>query len=347
MPFNLLFMDSVDHYTTPFIGQKYAGGSPDMSVETTGVNARTGLGCFSLVSQGGPTTRSLGLQPNLICGHAVKPGVYQGTLMLWIQAAAGDNACFVQINPDASLSVINHSPTQHGPTLLTTPPNLVQTGVYAYIEYAIIFALLGSVYVRVNGVLVGSATGVPTVHTSNVHNYCDTVSLSGPNADVVSVHYHDDIYIGYSDDPANIATEFQGAVRLYPYIPSANKGVVWTPLANTNWQETSQIPPPGDTAYVFSPSVGDIDQYQMAPVAGHGPVGSFNNAFGQITLSEKIDAAGSAQVAPDVAGNVGTADALTTSYTMHTHPYLLNPATGLRWTDADLATTFMGPKVTA
>lgn len=344
--FQLIFCDSFDHYATGDILKKYGANSPDGSVGTT--NPRTGTQACALVSLGGPTTKNFGMQPNLVVGHALNPGVYEGAIMIFEQQSATNFACFAQINPDSSISIINHTPTQPGPVLLTTPPNVVQIGVYAYIEYGITFSETGNVYVRVNENLVASAIGVPTIPTPTPGNtWCDAVSLSGPSAILGSAHYHDDFYVGY-DDVGAPQNSFIGAVRIYPYIPSANKTPLnWTPNANTNYQQVQTIPPSA-SAYVQDDTIGDIDQYEMQPIPGHGPLGQFTIVGGQTVMCAALSAAGSGEIAPNIGGsNPGTNVSLSTSFDMYTQPYLINPVTGVAFVPADFTgTTTMGPEVT-
>lgn len=349
MAFHPLFLDSFDHYTD--LSQKWAIVPASCAINTAG-NARTGLGCLictqeSLVDSG-PTSPNLGQQPNLILGHGFCPlQGQQHTVINFLDQTGNDPQCFAQFNADGSLSIIAHYSGSPGALLGQSPPGLILQGVYNYIEYAIIFAegTGGSVFVRINGQLVISSVGVGTASSGN--NWCTAVQPSGPPQGADSAAYHDDFYVGYSD-LANIQDDFQGALRLYPYIPAVDETPVqWTPLNGQNWQETSQIPPPGDAAYVAGPSVGLVDQYQMQPISGEGPTGAFTIPFGQAVICAKLDSAGSAEVAPDIAGTVGASVALTTTYHMLTQPYTTNPATGAPFVPGDFNTTFMGPKVTA
>lgn len=352
MAFHTLFLDSFDHYSSAELDEKWSTGSgPGTSIDTSGTVSRTGLGCLECTQVGGPTSPPLGNRPNLILGVAFNPGrPSQAMVVLFQDLTQADFQCYLQFNLDGSLSVINHYSLQPGPTLVTTPAGLVRQNDYNYVELAIIFCPttnvnpIGEVYVRVNGLLVASATNVNTTHSGNA--WCDAVSLIGPPADADSQCYFDDFYVGYSDTPGTITNDFQGVREIYPYIPSLNETPLqWTPLAGTNFSEVNQIPPPGDAAYVQSGTIGQIDQYKMQPIPGHGPSGGFT-AFGQVVMSAKIDAAGSAVIAPDVAGTVGPQVALTTTYEMFCSPYDVNPATGIPFTNSDFTTTFMGPKVT-
>ena len=347
MAFVPLFCDSFDHYATAQISEKWPGASP--SVAITSATSRTGTSSMEFVQDavaGGVITPNIGKQSNLLVGTAYNPAVASiGTIMNFLDQAGNDYQCFVSLNADGSLSVRNHYIGQPGPTLLTTPTGLMRVGIWNTIAIGIIFSAAGSVWIWVNGILVASVTGVNTIHSGN--NWCDGVQLSGPASDLDTSANFDDFYVGYSTTPLLMPNDYPGALRIYPYIPAANETPLqWTPLSGANWQETSQIPPPGDSAYVTSSTPGDIDQYEMQPISGEGPAGVFSIAFGQTVISARIDTAGAGSVAPNIGGTEGTASALTTSYSMYTECFALNPVTGQPFEPGDFTTTtFMGPEV--
>lgn len=351
MAFHTLFMDSFDHYATAQGPWKWQGSWNFAGINSTPGVARTGTGCLecNIDAAGGncPSITTFGSQPNLIVGFAFQPGVVPtSTICNFLDEGASDYQCFASLSGTGALAIINHYIGQPGPTLLTTDPGLIKQADWNYIELAIIFSTNGSVYARINGGTIYSAVGVNTIHSGN--SICSGLALSGPPADDDSASLFDDFYLGYSDDPANISADLQGVRRLYPYIPSANETPLqWTPLSGSNYSEVNQIPPPGDAAYVSSPSVGTTDQYKLAPVSGEGPSGAWSGAFGQTVISARLDSAGSGSVAGDIGGTVASGQALTTSYSMYLQPYDTNPATGEPFASTDFATVFFGPKQTA
>ena len=339
MAFHLIFLDSFDHYDN--LALKWTSVPANTSINTSGA-ARTGIGCLYCGTPGGPQ-KAVGTLTNWICGHAFYPTVLYGRIMIFYDTAVGEEFLDASINADGSVSLVSsNSHIQIG----QSAPGLISQNEWVYFEYAVaFFVVLGvryvNIYFRINGQLAITIENL----ASPVDASIDLVQPSGAFNDQGG--FHDDFYIGYSDNPANIQNDFQGAVRIYPWVPSDNESPLqWTPLANANWQETSQIPEPGDAAYVSNAPVGNVDQYKMSPVGG-GPVGFFTVPFGQTVIDARLDAAGSASVAPDIGGNIGSSVALSTSYLMGTQPYDVNPATGLPWSGADFATTFMGPKQTA
>lgn len=351
--------DSFDHYVTAQIGQKWAGAGITTTINTTGV-ARTGQNCMQLTQDaisGGPVTRNIGQQSNIICGFAFNPSVLPtSTICNFLDSAGGDVQCFATLGADGSVSVVNHYTGQPGPVLGTSPAGLIRIGVWNALCFGIIFSTTGSVFVAINGQIVISVTGVNTIHSGA--NRCDGVQLSGPPSNLDTSSLFDDFFIGTSTNPAALVTDFPGyqagppascgAPRIYPYVGDANRTPLdWTPLANTNWQETSQVPPPGDAAYVSASTVGNTDNYHLAPLAGEIPQGSFTVLGAQTVISARLQTAGSGLIAPNISGHQGNSQALTTSYSMYLQTYDVNPVTGVAFAlPGDLATTFAGPEVT-
>jgi hypothetical protein len=344
MAFVPLFADSFDHYATAQLSLKYGNGGSAASIST--VSPRTGAQCLAVTENlNGPNTKNFGQHSNLIVGHALNPGILNGATVLFEQQGANDYACYANVNADGSISMTVHYQLQPGPLIGTTPAGLLQEGQWAYIEYGLIFGQSnGACYIRVNGILQLALTGVQTVN--NGQPYSDAINFSGPPGVLGSVFYYDDLYIGYSNSgtPQN---DFLGAIRIYPYIPVANKTPLdWTPNANTNYQQVSNIPP-NPASYVSDDNVGDIDQYEMQPIAGEGPVGAFNILFGQAVMCAALSEAGSGSVAPNIGGNVGTSVGPTTSFNMYTQGYVDNPVTGVPFVPSDFTgATSMGPEIT-
>jgi hypothetical protein len=336
MAFHLLFLDSFDHYDS--LSLKWTSVPANTSINLTGDASRTGIGCLYCGTPGGPQ-KALGVQTNFIFGGAFYAPVLSGRFLIFYSVAIGDEVLDLTLNVDGSVSMVvtgSHTP------IANSGPGLVSANEYVYYEVA--GNLKGGpgtqFFLKINGALVISVT------IDYVYGQIDLLQPSGLFNDQGG--FWDDLYIGYSDTPDNIVADMQGALRIYPYIPAANESPLnWTPLANTNWQETSQIPEPLDAAYVSSSGAGDIDQYELQPVSGEGPIGSFSIPFGQTVICAKLDSAGSGSVAPDIGGHVGASSALTTNYEMSTQPYLLNPVTGLPFQPSDFTSTFLGPKRTA
>jgi len=338
MAFQLIFLDSFDHYATGNLAMKWTAPGTQSNIQAS--SARTGTQCLELSGPNGPQ-KAIGVQTNVIAGHAYLAPSLSGRIFIFYNTGTGDEIIGSEINGDGSISMYS---TNSHITIGTTAPGLVSIGAYVYLEYAIAWTpTTTTIWLRVNGLAIAPFN--PFVGGVGPAQHCDLVVLSGVGAGGGSIH--DDVYMGISTTPNTIQNDFLGPVRIYPYIPAENKTPLqWTPLAGTNFSEVNQVPPPGDTAYVADGTVGDIDQYRMAAISGQGPTGSFTIPCGQTVLCAKLDAAGSRIIAPDIGGHVGNDHALGSDYLMYTDPYLINPVTGVPFVQGDFNTTFFGQKVT-
>jgi len=333
MAFHSVFVDSFDHWSTST--EKYTSGSD--TTDLSGTQSRTGNGCL-VMQTAGSVTLAYTAQSNFLIGIAYKPSNLTVRDIFVIRTNSGvDQQYHVSKNPDGSISILGgNSPFTQ--LLAQTGPGILTVGSYAYIEFASQTTSSPlSIVLRVNGVELINTTFTGITRTT------DAFQLLGNDGD-----YCDDLYFGYSDTPSTINADFPGAVQIVAYTGDANETPLqWTPLAGTNYQEISQVPPPGDAAYNSAGSVGLVDQYHLAPLPGYGSLGTFSIKFGQTVISARLDSAGSAGIAPDIGGNIGTTQAITSSYVMYKQAYDVNPVTGLPFTQADFATVFFGPKVTA
>ena len=336
MAFVPLFCDSFDHYQTSDLSSKYTFPGAQSSIIQG--SARTGTQSLYLGGTSGPG-KAIGPQTAVIAGHAYLPPSLAGRIFIFYNTDTGEEE--VDVNVAADGSIFFTGGNTHIPLGDPSAPGLLQAGIYCYLEYAL--AWIGGIvnlYARVNGQLVITVLNLPPGD-----GYINEIILSGPGGSAGAIH--DDLYVGYSTTPATITDDFQGPVRIYPLIPIANETPLqWTPLSGTNFSEVNQIPPPGDAAYVADGTVGDVDQYQLDFISGHGPSGSYTIKFGQTVIDAKLDASGARLIAPDIGGNVGNSVALSTAYSMYEQTYSLNPVTGLPFAPADFTTTFLGPKVT-
>jgi hypothetical protein len=244
----------------------------------------------------------------------------------------------VQVNSDGSVEALN---ANVGPSQLKTAASLVTFNTYNNIAVQITAAgtTNSTINIWVNGVLVATGNNKDTTN-SNLVAYCNAVQLMAPGG--LPQCYHDDFYVlDMSTTPNNT---FLGALKLYALAPTSNGSpVAWVPLANTNWQEVAEAPPDGDTSYVSSGNIGDIDQYQY-PI---GAVPSNSTIFFvQAELDMRVDS-GSRSVTCDLSAvpNIN-AIALNSSYHIYCFPYDTNPGTTVAFKQADFPLQ-MGPKVTA
>jgi len=106
--------------------------------------------------------------------------------------------------------------------------------------------------------------------------------------------------------------------------------------------------PPDVTKYVHDPTVGDIDHYlHTIPTAQNAvrPFPASASIYGvQHTMFAEL-ASGVGSLVSDVNGTPSAGQALTTSFGFYTFPYATNPSTGSPWSQTDVPTTPIGPKV--
>lgn len=330
----LLFCDSWDNYSV--LTDFWDGTGTDCTIRLNTGKARTGIGCLQINSAAfGPQKNFNHLNDVLICTAWFSSNA--GQVFRFLQTDnLGPNVSAV-VNSDGSITFNNGNlPIFLGQTVA----GLVQFNTYVSIAVRVknFTAATGELTCWVNGAQVFHQTGLNTAYDP-AHPYCNAIQLMGPGG--IPTCYHDDTYVlDCSFAPNNT---FLGALRLYALPPTGNASPLqWTPLAGTNWSEVSEVPPDGDTSYVSSSTVGQIDQYTY-PLTGV-PVGA-SLIFLQHDLDMEVDS-GSRSVASDVAGiPAPTSTALSSNYHIYPTPYDTNPSTGVQFVTADFPLN-AGPKVT-
>lgn len=332
---SIVRVDSFDHYDS--IPVKWDTGSAQFTTNASFV--RTGGQAILLPGTAFPALPKLNFtnRTTMIAGLAIHPAILaEVRLFSWFNNGVNDGQVGLWMESDGSLLVVTGNVND---VLGQTAPSLITAGVYNYVEIKakmIAGAPTGSIEVRVNGQTALLKTGIPTTRFANG---ADQFILQG--SQLVDV-YADDFYL--LDDQGTANNDFLGAVRIYAIMPDANETPLdWVPLANQNYQEVNQIPPPGDTAYVESDTVGATDQYHYTP---SGPTGAYEIKGIQHSLDAKLSAAGSHSICSQINTHSGGQVALGSDYHMVVTPWDVNPNTGAAFVPADFATTFVGPKIT-
>ena len=328
---SIVAIDSFDNYS--IWTDKWSSGIPNLNVNPLFV--RTGsqslnpfAGAFQNLARINFANRT-----TMIMGCAAYVDVLGEQLFGFFNNVAGFFYLSLGVNTDGSINCfINNA------NFFTSAPNLFTALKYNYVEVKAQFVTGGPVEIRLNGVTIGTPAfpnlgGAPTGVDGFIFQGSATASV-----------YIDDFYL-LDDTPAPPAgnDDFLGAVRIYAEFPNANESPLqFTPLAGTNFSEVNQTPPPGDAAYVFDGTVGDVDQYRY-PITG--PVGSYLIKGIQHSLDCKLDAAGSHGICSQIGAQSGPTQAVTVTYHMAVTPWDNNPVTGLAWQPTDFAATFLGPKI--
>jgi hypothetical protein len=176
-------------------------------------------------------------------------------------------------------------------------------------------------------------TGINTAGSTS--NITSRIVIAGPGANSILL---DDLYLadGTTGPGSYPNNSFLGDVRSATLFPIGNSAVSWVPLANTNWQEVSEIAMDSDTSYNRTATAGAQDSFNFNPLDV-----DVNQVVGlQVTVAVRKEDAGARTVAPVVviAGEtyVGTAVSVDVSYLYITSLWPINPGTGASWTAADV-----------
>lgn len=340
----LLFCDGWDEYNG--IADKYTGvGSPTAgTIDLTGTKSRTGLGCYVSQTPFGPY-QSFTPKTDLIVGIAIAPSdPPQGDVFVITSGGIGTVSSTTQIkvalNSDGSATV--KTGNDPFPSILgTTAPNLVFSGVYAYIELqAICGSVAGSFTLRINGATVLVKTNVNTNPAGS--GTFDTVGVRGPGGGLTAEF--DDFYI--CDTSGSHNNSLLGAIRVYTALPTSdNSPLQWTPSTGVaHFSLVNGVPAESQTTDVQTGAAGNTDQYLYNLTNIPAGVSILGVQHG---LYAELDAAGSGSIGSAVGGSVAGNTAITTTPHIYTFPYDTDPATGLPWVMANLIAKPIGPNRTA
>jgi hypothetical protein len=182
------------------------------------------------------------------------------------------NQVELRLNPDGTLSV-----TRNGAALTgATSSFALSLNVYYHIEWKVkIDPSAGTVEVRVNGgAKIGPLTGLNTRNTSNSSA---NVFIMGPQANISVLSSQnldwDDVIVWdtQATDANGFADihDFIGDCGLVWLLPTgAGTTTQWTPDTGSNYARVNEATPDGDTSFVSDGTIGQIDTYAMADLAG-------------------------------------------------------------------------------
>lgn len=351
----LLFADGFDHYAS--LPQKWTFFS-QAAISTSA--ARNGTnGC--LIDAGGGIAKSLPPRTNLFIGFAYQVPIgsqFGGPLYTLGAILTGGGLAtwiFVKIEDDGSISIYASGPgTLCGNTASNVPPFFLTQGVFYYIEINVTCG--GSAPANITATLnvntktyLSAVTGNCNFNTSslvlqtaqgNYHNL-----LSGTS---VGVGYIDDLYINDDSSVAMApnADTFRGDIRVGPFIvPIADSAIAWSgfPSSPPSWPLVSEIPPDGDTSYIFDNVVSDIDTFSFTTVPSF--VGEIQAAH--YCLFMKKDNEGTREISPIVGSSheLTPPAFLSDDYYYYTYPMDVDPTSGSPWTAAGINAQVFGAMI--
>jgi hypothetical protein len=350
----LMFADGFDFYDT--LLQKWTVA---FQAEIATVAARNGPnGC--LIDAGGGIAKSLPLQGEFWIGFAYQaPGV--GTNLLYglsSIAIGGGFANWLQlrVESDGSLSIYSSGGfALAGNTATSSPPFYIVPGVFFYIE----------LHVLLGGGTPGTITCTLKVNTkaylSGVTANCN-FSTSALMSQAASANYHnfasgissgqayiDDLYINDNTAVASqpAANDFRGDIRVGPYIvPRLDNTINWSgfPSIPPSYPLVNEVPPDGDSSYIYDTNVNDIDDFFFSLVPSF--VGEIQAAH--LNVFARKDNEGTREIAPIVGGSINLTPTmyLADEYYYYTFPMDVDPGGGV-WTVASINAQVFGVQVIA
>lgn len=342
------FIDSIGHYQNTELTEKWT------SIGATLPNVVAGAGrCGgAAIEMGGVETLVKGIPfPTTtgIFGFAFRAfqQLFTGTGFAFFASPSGSGShVYLTRANDGSISCWRSSPI---PALLgSSAPDVIRLDNFYYVEFkaTIDATAAGAIQVRVNGVVVLTATGVTQGDLSTDNTLSGVGIASGASA----TFYFCDVYVGDTSGPAPW-NSYLGDVRveyLRPDGPGAHQA--WDLFgAATHWQAVDDgNTPDGDLTYILTATAGLIDTETYLPTGL--PSGTI---FGlQVGLRARKTDSGPRLLAPVLrhagADYVGLDKAPSfPSYTYLLQLYTTNPGTGSPFTIADVNALEAGPKVTS
>jgi hypothetical protein len=260
------FCDSFDHYGTADIPHKWT----QENSSAIAAGGRRASNCLALLISDSFVSKTFTPQTGWTVGFGLK--WISGSGGGWNTAASFNGLlqvlCGMSVNSDGTVSLVSF----HG-VGATTATAILRSGDWDYYEVECSFSgnpISYTAILRQNGIVIltySGTTGLDPTQTlfnmsaSNVHVLQNT---TGPGM------YFDDFYV--NDNTGSYNTSFMGVIDIGCIYPVTDVTTQWTPSAGSsgdgvNYQLVNENPPDGDSSYIFTNTVGYIDQFLMAPAA--------------------------------------------------------------------------------
>lgn len=218
-----------------------------------------------------------------------------------------------------------------GSTVVATTAQFNNNSWY-YLEFKVTVATSGgSAEIKVNQVSAATFSG----NTANAGtNNADTVQFNMGNANTTAgkVWQIDDMYI--CDGSGSLCNGYLGDSVVEGRLPNANGGTnQWTPNTSTNFSRVNEAINDGDTSYVVTNAVGNIDLYQHAALSYiTGTIWGV-----QVQTSMRLESSGTHGIGimyQDPSSNQGLGSTHTvtnTGYQDYTDIFMTDPYDGSSW----------------
>lgn len=321
------FLSSVSTLTTPGRTGPYCltqngGGNPRWSVATFDNQPTWTVGCAFNYSSA--VTNQTIIQ---VCDGTVGgPSNAQST----VQFACGLNTLY-------GVYAAYNGGTKNSANALWRP------GTWNYIEVSGTCSASATVTVRLNGVVVVTATAVNTITTGNSFASLICLSVQGGGLSFDDVYICDGVAAAHG--PAN--NSFLGDIAVFAAFPNADGTyATWTPTAGSNFTcVDSRVY--SDSTYVSTATAGNIDSYTFpTTLAASGAIPGV-----QLNVTTRKDDGGSHVLAPFYRGGstdypqTGADLNVTNSYQNAQCQFDYNPNGNVAWTAAAVNAGEFGQKL--
>lgn len=327
-----LFCDSFAHYNSMAdLANKWGGTSSSLSVSfVTGRNGSKAIQVNNPFS--GILQHPLGVNaPTTIVGFALQASVTNTSVCWWGDGVISNTGYLSVIAATGQLQFFDGN----GNLRLTTSASgpFVSTISWNYVEVKVTHShtATGSVTININGVQAGTVASVITSSNGSLNDYAATFNLHVDR----EFNYFGDVYI--CDATGTTNNTFLGDVSIKPLFPSANGRVnQWTNTGGaTHWQSVNNNPPDGDTTYINSSTVGQIDDFAIDAL----PSGTASVLAAQVVADVRKDDSASRTVGLGVGNNTtenfDAGTSVPSSYAFLKRPLDINPITGVAWAVGD------------
>ena len=349
------YIDGFEDYATAdiFAGNwNYRlGSAAAITIAASGRNAGSCLSCDHVVGDPAALCKVLDDQATWVIGFALNfdAGTIIRGAIITLQDA-GIHQVSLYHNTDNTLSVTRGGSAVTGGTSVSA----LSLNTWYYIEFKVTIADsigAGTCKVNVNGVTwITVATGQDLKATANATANSVVFGTTVGSVFLSRTVLIDDIYI--LDGTAGVVAgdnDFLGDVRVDSLLPTADGTTnSWTPSAGDNYAAVDEAAPDGDTTYVSSGTVNQIDTYAMGDL-GTTPEKIWAVQTGFVARKED---AGVRTVAPVLRGTdgdkFGTARGVGLDYAAYHEVHEQNPLdTPEDWTETTVNSIEIGVKLIA
>ncbi len=342
---SLIWAESFDHYgTTPNGGRDamLAGAWAEFVVGTTlavsPLQARTGTNSLRIIVA---ANSSQGARRVLGSGR-MAVGVAQGLYMPSLPAASlqhsiltfrnGLNASIARLlaHSDGSIALIAKEVN-----IVVSNPCLL-AGTWNHVEAKLIVdPIVGSVEVRVNGVVVINVTNIDTAASACTQLWWGKSAFPVSALNSSYEFFLDDIVAW--DTAGTVNNDFLGAQRVSTVFCDADTAVAsWTKTGSaTGWEAIDDTTPDGDTTYIEAAAIGDKSEFELPALPED--IATVTGIY--IPIYAKLAAAGAGSMQASLLSGAGVGagavKALTTTYSYGSDIYEINPVSAVKWTKTE------------